>query len=417
MWRSLAFVLVVSHCCVALAETHVLTDTKANYNPAEVTLEGEADVDGQRVAWSVRKERLFGGKQQGVDVVTIDNGVLEIVVVPTRGMGIWSVSLRGERICGWDSPVGEIVHPAFVNLTSRGGLGWLDGFGEWLCRCGLESNGQAGQDVIIDNTGARKTIDLTLHGRQANLPAQKVELIEQAEGPYDLCLRGIVHERMMHGPKLELVSELYIAVGASSFRLADEVMNNSSQPTEFQLLYHFNFGAPLLGSGARMHAALSEVWPMNDRAAEALDDDPASIFTFGPPSPGFVEQVYMLWPRSAGDATRVLLENAKGNRGVSLAYSTADNALPYLTLWTNTAAAEDGYVIGIEPGTNFPNTRRHERAKGRVPKLAGGEQRRFSIDVAIHDGSDEVAAVRRGIAEMTGGEPPEFHLQPEPAED
>src|SRR2546425_4718770 len=33
-------------------------------------------------------------------------------------------------------------HPKLINLQARGGLGWLDGFNEWLCRCGLENNGQ-----------------------------------------------------------------------------------------------------------------------------------------------------------------------------------------------------------------------------------------------------------------------------------
>ena len=38
------------------------------------------------------------------------------------------------------------MHPAFVNLESRGQLGWLDGFNEWLCRCGLAFNGPPGAD-------------------------------------------------------------------------------------------------------------------------------------------------------------------------------------------------------------------------------------------------------------------------------
>src|SRR5438046_250568 len=36
--------------------------------------------------WSVRKFRYFGGRQEGVDVVWIDNGKLQIAVIPTRGM-------------------------------------------------------------------------------------------------------------------------------------------------------------------------------------------------------------------------------------------------------------------------------------------------------------------------------------------
>ena len=56
--------------------------------------------------------------------------------------------------------------------------------------------------------------------------------------------------------------------------------------------------------------------------------------------------------------------------------------LPFFTLWKNTAAENDGYVTGLEPGTNFPYNRRIERKAGRVPKLAAGESRHFAIDFA-----------------------------------
>jgi len=73
--------------------------------------------------WSVRKFCYFGGKREQVDVVWIDNGKLQIAVIPTRGMGILWVLIDGKRVLGWDSPVKDIVHPNFINLNSRGGLG------------------------------------------------------------------------------------------------------------------------------------------------------------------------------------------------------------------------------------------------------------------------------------------------------
>jgi hypothetical protein len=39
---------------------------------------------------------------------------------------------------GWDSPVKEVVNPAFINLESRNGLGWLEGFNEMMVRCGYD---------------------------------------------------------------------------------------------------------------------------------------------------------------------------------------------------------------------------------------------------------------------------------------
>ena len=58
-------------------------------------------------------------------MVTIDNGKLKIVVIPTRGMGILEVISGDLRLDG--TPVKEVVHPSFIDLESRGGLGWLEG--------------------------------------------------------------------------------------------------------------------------------------------------------------------------------------------------------------------------------------------------------------------------------------------------
>ena len=61
----------------------------------------------------------------------------------------------------------------------------------------------------------------------------------------------------------------------------------------------------------------------------------------------------------------------------------AKKELPYLTLWKNTGADEDGYVIGIEPGVSFPNPRKVERQAGRVPTLAGGASHTMRMDFTL----------------------------------
>ena len=91
--------------------------------------------------WSVAKRRLHGGRRDGVDLIIVDNGVLRFAIVPTRGMGLWKGFHEG-NVLGWESPIADgPVHPALVNLTAAGGLGWLDGFDELMARCGLENNG------------------------------------------------------------------------------------------------------------------------------------------------------------------------------------------------------------------------------------------------------------------------------------
>jgi beta-fructofuranosidase len=359
--------------------------------------------------WKVTVKQLHGGKQTGVDLIVLDNGRLSVQIVPCRGLGIWSVTMGGMRL-GWNSPVREVVHPQFVNLSSRGGLGWLDGFGEFLCRCGLESNGHPGIDTIVDNTGAESQVELTLHGKQAYLPAQELTLSVDREKPHRIRLKGRVEERMMHGPKLVLATEVSTVPGSSEFTIADEIMNESGSSSEFQILYHTNFGAPLLEAGAQVIAPWRRVQPFNARAAEG---DWHEFATYAAPAPGYVEQVYCAELYADADhRTAVLLQNRAANHGASLSYSA--EALPYLTIWKNTAAEADGYVTGIEPGTNFPHNRHHERRFGRVPKLGAGEKRRIELNIALLGDAAAVSRERQRIEAIRGTQPIEYVEEPEP---
>jgi hypothetical protein len=361
------------------------------------------------VPWSVRRQRLHGGKQDGVDLIAIDNGVMTITVVPTRGMGILHV-VMGDLRLGWDSPVREVVHPKYVNLEARGGLGWLEGFNEWLARCGLEWAGHPGPDRFINNVGEQAEMNLTLHGKVANIPASEVEVIVEREPRPRIRVRGRVDERAFYGPKLELWTEVWTEPGSSTFRIEDALTNRGAFEQEFQLLYHVNYGPPLLEAGARVSAAVRRVTPFNAHAAK----DVSTYAEYGGPVRGFIEQVYNLHPFADGAGRSLLmLRNAGGDRGVSMGFDIAE--LPYVTLWKNLTALEEGYVTGLEPGTGFPYPRRLEREAGRVPKLKPGETRRFAIDVGLHRDAAGVAAVEERIKRIQNGRPAQIDRAPEPA--
>lgn len=127
-------------------------------------------------AWTVQKYTLREGRKEGVDVIVVNNGKLTFTVIPTRGMSVAKVEM-GDIWLGWDSPVKEIVHPQFINLQSWGGLGWLEGFNEWMVRCGLEWARHPGKDKFINNTCDEAEMDLTLRGKVGNIPASEIEIV------------------------------------------------------------------------------------------------------------------------------------------------------------------------------------------------------------------------------------------------
>jgi hypothetical protein len=378
---------------------YLLTSVEQNLDVADWQITGRDVGIAAEIPWSVKKRRLHGGRQDGVDLVVVDNGRMTITLVPTRGMGILHV-VMGDLRLGWDSPVREVVHPKYVNLLARGGLGWLEGFNEWMVRCGLEWAGHPGKDRFVNNVGEQAEMDLTLHGKVANIPASEVEvLIDRGPRPR-IRVRGRVDERSFYGPKLELLTEVSTEPGSTALRIDDAVTNRSAFDQEFQVIYHTNYGPPLLGAGSRFSAPVRRVTPFNTHAAK----DVAQYAEYGPPARGFIEQVYNMVPYADADGrSLVLLRNAAGDRGVSMAFAVAQ--LPFVTLWKNLTALEEGYVTGLEPGTGFPYTRRIEREAGRVPVLKPGETRRFTIDIGLHA---DAAGVSRGVQEIQriqGGRP------------
>ena len=91
--------------------------------------------------FSIEQKVLHGGKQEGSKILVIHSkDGLTITLSPTRGMNLLKIEGFGSRM-GWDSPVKEVVNPAFINLESRNGLGWLEGFNEMMVRCGYEWTG------------------------------------------------------------------------------------------------------------------------------------------------------------------------------------------------------------------------------------------------------------------------------------
>lgn len=347
-------------------------------------------------SWSVRKYTLCGGRQQGVDVIEVDNGQMRFIVIPSRGMSVLKVESGDVRL-GWDSPVKEVVHPLFINLQSRGGLGWLEGFNECLVRCGLEWAGHPGRDTFRNNVGDEVEMDLTLHGKIGNLPASEVEVHIEAGPPPRIHVRGRVDERMFHGPQLELWTDISTEIGSNSFRVDDQVTNHGARDQEFQIIYHANFGPPLLEAGARFVGAVKQVTPFNAHAARDVN----AYDKFAGPQEGFVEQVYCLQPLADQEGqTMIMLQNARADRAVSLAFPV--DQLPYVTLWKNLASEAEGYVTGLEPGTGFPATRRLERLAGRVPKLGPQASRRFTLEVAIYADQASVAEADRRIQRIQG---------------
>ena len=357
-----------------------------------------ADIDVSAGPLAVRCRTLVGGLAEGVRMVELVAGKTRLWLLPDRGLGIWKVNAAGTE-WGWQSPVRGPVHPGFVPLSEPSGFGWLDGFDELVARCGLVSNGAP------DFTPEGR-LRYGLHGRVANLPARSLEVIldEQAG---TLTARGTVDETRFHFHALRMTMSLTLSVERHGVAWTDTVTNLSDRPTSMQMLYHVNFGPPLLGAGAEVVAPVDEIVPRDAVAAA----DIATWNRYDAPRPGRPEDCHYARIRPRGDGTAAaLLIAAGGKQAARLSWDS--RTLPCFALWKQQGGEADGYVTGLEPATNFPNPRSFEESQGRVVTLPPRGEITFSLSID-HVPGPSVAVARDEVLAAAAGQAPRVHAEPQ----
>ncbi len=158
------------------------------------------------------------------------------------------------------------INPAFVNLSGLGGLGWLDGFDELLARCGLAWSGAAFEIKTKNSDGSESNTTFGLHGKIANTPASYLAVHIAAEPPHEIVIEGHVEESHLFGPQVRMITKISTTPGSNRLVVRDEFVNLKDQPMEMQVLYHWNFGPPLLEEGSRFAAPLRTITPRDPRA-------------------------------------------------------------------------------------------------------------------------------------------------------
>lgn len=381
--------LAVLTCLASMtanAKEFVLTDSEKNIKQGKWSISSK-DLGIKSEIFSVENVILKGGKQEGTELLTIKSNNFSIKLSPTRGLGVISVVGDGIRM-GWDSPVNEIVNPKFINLESRSGLGWLDGFNEMMVRCGFEWTGHAVQaDGMI----------YTLHGRAQNTPVSKLIVTIDDKAPYTINVKGLIKENTFKKSNLETWVSLSYVPGTKEFIVHDTITNKGDYIKDYQIIYHSNYGTPILEEGAKFVAPVKEISPFNDYAQAGLK----TWQTYLGPTKNFDEMVFNVYPYAdeKGD-TQVMVTNKAGDKAAGIAFNI--NQLPVLSLWKNTDTLKQGYVTGLEPGTSFAYPVTIEREQKRVRQLDPGQSAEFILKYNLLSSKDEVTKYAAKIKAIQG---------------
>jgi hypothetical protein len=316
---------------------------------------------------------LADGKAEGVKAIRIDTGGgLELSVLPGRGMDIAHAAFRG-RPLSFLSGTG-ITSPAY---HEEPGLGFLRGFyAGLLTTCGITNMGAPSED---------QGRAFGLHGRVANAGAEDLAIDHRWEGDeYLISVKGVVREAAAMFENLTLTRRLETRLGSRGFTLHDVIENRGFQEEPLLMLYHFNFGFPLLGPNAKVTGPIAKIEPRDEQARR--DRGVEEALEIPAPQPAYAEKVFFhtLRGNSGGRSFIALLNRDIGDGtplGVVMRFALKE--LPTLTEWK--MPCQGFYVLGLEPGTAPPIGRGPLRKQGRLPMLAGQSSYSIGIELEVLD--------------------------------
>jgi hypothetical protein len=317
---------------------------------------------------------LDNGPGRGTRIAWINTGTgLRYKVVIDRAMDI-ADAFYNQHSLAWLSH-GGITSP---EPFSTRGMDWIRTFGGGLLTtCGLTHIGAPEADIH----GERG-----LHGPISNIPAEIESIIQPdpLKGKMEMSLTGKIKQTQVFGPSLELKRTISGTLGRADIRIHDEITNFANTQAPLMLLYHLNFGWPLLDEGTDLlwHGPWQSPGEMS--ATKIFRD--GNNFRKCPlpleAHEGRGEEVVFIdiIPDPSGRCTAGLY-NARINLALAIRFNKKE--LPWLTNWQHWGKGE--YVTGLEPGTNPPIGQAKARAQHELIFLKPGETRNYSLEIEVLD--------------------------------
>lgn len=324
----------------------------------------------------VRVYQLAEGRAAGVRAVDFRTACgLDFTVLIDRGLDISRASFRGVPLA-WISATGE-VSPAYFEPR---GYGWQRGFfGGLVTTCGLTYCGHPSLD---------EGEELGLHGRISNIPARNISVDGRwEEDEYHFWVKGEMVEAEALGLHMVLTRRISARLSEKKLWIDDIVENRGYRRAPHMMLYHMNFGYPLLSADSKLLIAPVEVVPRDRWAEKEL----GGYSYFSEPEPDYQERCYQFRLREAKDGyVQVALVNESlltGGLGIYLRFPKSE--LPFLLEWK--LMREGVYVVAVEPANCPVNKRNILREQGTLPFLEPGESRHYHIEVGILEGREEIS--------------------------
>ncbi|PKA99759.1 uncharacterized protein DUF4432 [Flavobacteriaceae bacterium MAR_2009_75] len=335
-------------------------------------LKGRNKVGNAAQVGGIETSVLDNGLGRGSRIAWINTGTgFRYKILLDRAMDVGD-AFYNQFSLAWLSHAGTILPDRF----SDKGMGWIRNFGGGLLTtCGLSHVGGPEED----ENGHRG-----LHGRISNTPAEIVSIVQPnpMNGKLEMSITGIIRETQVFGPSLELRRTISGELGKAELNIKDEVINHGNQNAPHMLLYHVNFGWPLVDEGSKL------LWEGNWHSPTPDSDkkifkEGADFKTCPPPMKshsGTGEDVAFIDIESnENDMAKCGIYNEKLNLAVGIRFSKKQ--LPWLVNWQHWG--ENEYVTALEPATNPPIGQKKAREQKTLLFIEPGERRNYSLKIQV----------------------------------
>lgn len=313
----------------------------------------------------VKSYILNQGREKGCEAFDVYNGIgLNFTILVDRCMDIYSMNFQGKGI----SYITKSGISSSKYYTAQG-FEWLRNFGGGgLTTCGLTQVGPPETDGIWN---------MGLHGRISNSPAFDVSNYSEWQGDeYVMTLQGSMREAVLYEENLVLRRTITSVAGKNIINITDVVENQGAKTSPFMLLYHMNFGFPLLSENTRLLLPSIKVTANDSYSEQYLQE--YNIF-YPPSDKGGTQLFFHEMLADKDDNVKISLYNEKLEYGVYIKYNKRQ--LPYFSQWKNTSYQD--YVIGLEPGNCLPLGRKENKEKGILQYLKPNQSVKIDLVIGI----------------------------------
>ena len=311
---------------------------------------------------------IENGPGRGVRIIDIDNGTgVHVTVLVDRGMDLGRCTYRGVPIT-FETPSG-VTHPAYYDPR---GTNWLRTWEGGLV------TGTGMRNVGVPQSSDGPDDPLGLHGRLSHTPGTLTAVEESWEDDkYVITVRGKVRESSFFGDNLLLERVIRVESVSNTIRVTDAVTNEGPRISPFMILYHCNFGYPLIDDHTRIECDIASLTPRDDEAAAHLDDWAA----MSSPQERYRERCY--YPDVKEERGRCQISLRNPDLPFVAALDWRKRELPFATIWKMLGTRE--YALGLEPANCRPDGQAGAREDGTLEMLEPGGRRELDLRLSLLD--------------------------------